>query len=366
MRLNLLGLFHTIPKPEFSHCAFTGRVMRFGKMMLPFGYEVIEYSNEGSETQASEHVVILEAERFRELKALYKIEQPIEAASTESTIYREFSAKLKEELAKRVQPGDIICHPFGIAHADLGGLFPQAHHVEIGIGYMQCAFPLRVYETYQWWAWHQGKEQQAGNAFQWVCPMGYDIDEWEPSYEPGEYLLYFGRVIECKGLQIVKEIAKRVDLPVRIVGEGDPQWIAQFMADAPSNLSVHPPVTGLARSELLRNALAMLMPTLYTEPFGGAGVEGMLCGTPLIASDFGAFAETIDHGYTGLRCKTLGDWVDAVKHADKFDREGIAKYARAKYSLQTVGDQMNRIFNQISMLNGNGWYDETPVDAVWQ
>lgn len=366
MTLHLLGLFHTIPRPEFSHCAFTGRVMRFGKMMLPYGYEVVEYSNEGSETQASEHVVILESDRFNDLKTLYEEEQPCQVASTDSTLYREFSARLKEELAKRVKPGDIVCHPFGIAHADLGELFPQAHHVEIGIGYTQCAFPLRVYETYQWWSWHQGKDQQAGNAYQWVCPMGYDIGEWAPSYDPGEYLLYFGRVIECKGLQIVKEIAKRTDLPVRIVGEGDPAWVTQFMADAPSNLTVHPPVTGLARSDLLRGARAMLMPTLYTEPFGGAGVEGMLCGTPLIASDFGAFAETVVHEHTGFRCKTLGDWLKAVKDVDLLDRRFISDYTRCKHSLENVGGQMDKIFSQISTLDGDGWYDETPIDAVWQ
>jgi glycosyltransferase involved in cell wall biosynthesis len=365
-RLHLLGLFHTIPRADYSHCAFTGRVIRFGKMMEPFGHEIIEYSNEGSESYADEHVTILSSERFEELKVLYKQEQPNEAASTNSTLYREFANILRRELASRLQPNDIVCHPFGIAHADLVVAFPDAKHLEIGIGYTQCAMPLRVYETYQWMSWHQGKEQTGGNDYQWVCPMGYDIEDWEPSYETGSYLLYFGRVIECKGLHIVKELARQVDLPVRIVGEANPMWLSSFMADAPSNLSYSPPVTGTARSDLLRNAYAMLMPTRYTEPFGGAGVEGMLCGTPLIASDFGAFSETVIHGYNGFRCHTLGDWIQAVRETKNLNRRAVASTARITYSLQNVGRQMDKIVRQIENLSNKGWYSLDGTDAVWE
>lgn len=363
-KLHLLGLFHTVPAAEFSHCAFTGRVIRFGKMMLPFGWDVIEYANEGSEADATEHVTILDTQRFWELKKLYKKEQPNEAASTDSTLYREFSSRLVKELALRIRDGDIVCHPFGICHSDLVSRFPNAHHVEIGIGYTQCAMPLRVYETYQWMSWHQGKEQTGGNDYQWVCPMGYDVSEWEPRYEKGDYLLYFGRVIECKGLAIVKELAKHVTMPVYVVGEGDPDFIEEFFKGA-ENIVIQGPVTGLARSDLLRHAYAMLMPTRYTEPFGGAGVEGQLCGTPLLSSDFGAFSETVIHNVTGYRCHTLGDWIQAVSDVGFLNRRQIAGLAREKYSLETVGRQMDKIFRQILTLNDKGWYSTKTFDAVW-
>ena len=363
MRLHLLGLFHTVPKAEYSHCAFTNRVRKFGQMMLPFGYEVIEYSNEGSETQASEHVVILTEEEFKPLQAKMKAAPPHGEATTDSDIYRAFCEKLNPELLKRVQPGDIVCHPFGHTHAYLGDLLPQARHVEIGIGYPHCHFDLRIYETYQWWSWHQGKEQKPGNAYQWVCPMAYDITEWEPKYDAGEYLLYFGRIVECKGLYTIKEIAKHTKSQIVLCGSGDPSpWLDPEIP----NLTYREPVTGRDRSELLRNARAMLMPTAYCEPFGGAGVEGQLCGTPLIASDFGAFSETVDHGITGFRCKTLGDWLAAIDNVDRLDRKVVANSARAKYSLENCGNQMDRIFQQIHNLSDTGWYDLEPTEAIWQ
>ena len=366
MRIHLIGLFHTVPAQKFSHCAFTNRVRVFGKMMIPYGYEIIEYSNEGSEAQSTEYVPILKSDEFENLKELYKIEQPNSVANVDSTLYRRFCEVLDAELEKRIQPGDIVAHPFGVAHAYLGAKFPEARHVEIGIGYTQCAFPLRIYETYQWWAWHQGKEQAAGNAYQWVVPMAYDTLEWDTYEDTGKYLLYFGRVIECKGLEIVKEIARHVDMEVRVVGEPDKDWFERFMADAPDNLVYMPPVTGKARSELLGNAYAMLMPTLYTEPFGGAGVEGMMCGTPLIAQDWGCFQENIRHGMNGFRCKTLGDWLRAIEKVKYLDREWISERTKLRYSLQNCGAHYDRIFKQISNLDDKGWYSLEPTDAIWE
>jgi hypothetical protein len=46
--LHLVGIFHTQHTAAYSHCAFTGKALRFPKMMQGQGYTVIEYSNAGS------------------------------------------------------------------------------------------------------------------------------------------------------------------------------------------------------------------------------------------------------------------------------------------------------------------------------
>mgnify|MGYP003349597707 CR=1 FL=1 len=130
--------------------------------MIPYGYEIIEYSNEGSEAQSTEYVPILKSDEFENLKELYKIEQPNSVANVDSTLYRRFCEVLDAELEKRIQPGDIVAHPFGVAHAYLGAKFPEARHVEIGIGYTQCAFPLRISPTPL--AWRLQCEHQGGTA----------------------------------------------------------------------------------------------------------------------------------------------------------------------------------------------------------
>jgi len=47
-----------------------------------------------------------------------------------------------------------------------------------------------------------------------------DIVKATNNYE-GDYVLYFGRIIDIKGLREVVEVAKRIDKKVIICGQGD-------------------------------------------------------------------------------------------------------------------------------------------------
>lgn len=349
--LHMIGLPHTKVSNEYSHCAFTGKVFRFSKMMQAYGYKVVEYSPEGSESEAKVKIPILTNDEFVSLSKLYQEEHPGTVARMDSTLFRKYNENLNLAMKDYVKDGDIICHPFGPAHQQLAAIFPKAFHVETGIGYNNPWASLRIYESYAWWHYHQGKENRYGHNYEFVVHNYYDLDEWTIRHEPGSYLLYFGRLQDDKGLYVVKEIAKHTGIKTIICGKGE---ATPYLDEAIPNLIYERPISGLARDALLGNALAMLMPTIYTEPFGGAGVEGMLCGTPLISSDHGAFSETVTD--ERLRCKTLRDWIEAVELVKNCNRQKLAQDARAKYCLQNVGAMYDRAFKQIYALNGKGWY----------
>lgn len=368
--LHLLGLPYTQVNLKYSHCAFSQKILRFSKMMQAYGYKVYEYSNEGSESECLNKVPILSLEELQRLSDLHRIEFPNDILNTGSTLCKAFNAKVIGEMVSRVQPGDIVCHPFGPTHQMVTQAFPQAFHVEMGIGYNNPYLNFRIYESYTHWHYIMGKEgTQQGSDYNWVIPNYFDVDEWTQRHEAGEYLLMFGRVQEDKGLNIVKEIAKHTDLKVIVCGTMN---IANELRDRISNnddynnhsytlldpaipnLLYKAPVRGKERDELLGKALAILMPTRYMEPFGCSGVEGMLCGTPLISSDFGSFSETQPDSW--YRCKTLKDYLNAIELAKTANRQKIAINARAKYCLQTVGEMYDKAFKQISNLNDKGWY----------
>lgn len=350
--LHLIGIFHTKHQESYSHCAFTGKALRFPKMMQMYGYKVIEYSNEGSESTADEKVVMLSHEEYA---TYYSNRKGTDFYGDDAVIgkpaHQAFESRLIPALTERLQPQDIICHPFGHAHQILMSVFPGHQHIETGIGYptlMPNSF--RIFESYAWMHNHQAKENRSGRNYEWVVPNYYDLEDWEPKYEHGEYLAFLGRISSIKGMDTIREIADYSPYPIILHGQGDPsQWFHP-------NIHYKGPIHGKERSEFLRNARAMLAPSMFIEPFCGMTVEAMLCGTPVITVDYGAMTETVSEGM-GFRCHTLGDWVDAVYNVGNLDRKYIADIARSKYSLEACGKKYDKIFMQLNDLHRKGWYE---------
>ncbi len=351
--LHLLGIFHTVHSADYSHCAFTGKALRFAKMMQEFGYPVIEYANEGSESDAKEKVPMLSQE---ELYGHIGDKQGGnkfygDTAQVGSAWHAAFEKRLFPALRERLEKRDIICHPFGRAHAQLVNEFPHHIHLETGIGYPELLpGAFKIFESYAWMHYHQGKEKRNGHNYEWVIPNYFDLDDWEPRYEQGKYIAFMGRICAAKGMDTVLEIAKRINMKVKIAGQGDPTpW-------KHPNIEYVGPLKGRERSEFIRHAYCQLMPTQFVEPFGGSGVEGLLCGTPLIASDYGAFTETVQQGFNGYRCHVLKQWLGAINAVQNLDRKKIADHACGRYSLQQCGVEYDTALRQLNELHEEGWY----------
>lgn len=353
--LHLVGIFHTIHSQAYSHCAFTGKALRFSKMLQMYGYDVIEYANAGSESEAREKVPLLtreELEQFTGVRDKTAFHGDLAAVGTPH--HTEFEKRLVAEMAKRIKPKDIVCHPFGHAHSRLLHDFPTNIHVETGIGYPTLVQgTIRIFESYAWRHYHAGKDGRQGTNYEWVIPNYFEINDWQPRFAPGQYYAFLGRIDKCKGLDTLFEIAKHLPTgspKIVLCGQGDPSpWTHP-------NIEYRGPIHGTERSEFMRNAICSLMPTNFIEPFGGSGVEGMLCGTPLISTDYGAFTETVRHGFNGFRCKTLADWLEALQKVSALDRRAIAKDARATYSLEACGARYDDAFQKIHQLYDKGWY----------
>ncbi len=355
-RIHVLGVAHTVPHVDYLVCAFTAKVLLFSDVIQPYGWHVVEYSNEGSSSSAREHIVILSAERLRTLSKRTSREEPMDADVNNQELQREFQHILVEKLKGRVRKGDIVCHVWG-PNMEVYEAFPDCHHVELCVGYTASpGLPFRIYETSAWMHWHYGKAgHEDGNNYKWAIPSPIDTEIWKYCAAPGNYAVFLGRVTSRKGINTLVEIARRLpELPIHIYGPGDTSpW-----ADAPANIVFKGPVFGQDRIEVVRRARCMLMPTVFIEPFGNSGVEAQLCGVPLIGTTFGAFQETVIDGVTGFRCNTLADWIEAIRVSATLDRRRIAEIARTRYSKNVIGQQYDRAFRQLADLSGRGWYAE--------
>jgi glycosyltransferase involved in cell wall biosynthesis len=353
--LHIIGLPHTIVSSEYSHCAFSGKILRFAKMMHRYGWRVLEYSNEGSESEA-EHVRILTKIEFENLSRREGETHFFDADFDNHALTEAFYGRVEQKLSELTRPHDIVCHVFGPLQR-LVPFAPECFHVESGIGYT-ChvdVMPFRVFESEIWRAWHSGRQHNImGNHLSWVTPNYFDVAEWPLEKEPEKFFLFFGRIKCDKGLRIILELARRC--PERrfvICGQGDPtEWLTE------SNIEYQKPAHGKDRAKLLGKAAAVICASEYLEPFCGSCVEAQLCGTPVITTNFGAFVETVEHAKSGYRCRTLGDFLAALNLVGFLDREYISKRARALYSLETVGGIYDMIFKQIQDQARLGWYSK--------
>jgi len=355
--LHVLGIAHTVPHEDYLVCAFTSKVLLFPEVIQPFGWDVIEYSNEGSASKAREHVVILTKERLRALSQRRSREEPLDADVNNKDLQSEFQRVLLEKIRSRAKPGDIVCHVWG-PNWEVYNHLRDCHHIELCVGYYASpGLPFRVYESSAWMHWHYGKAgQEDGNHYKWVIPSPIDVDKWVFCEKPDDYAIFLGRVTARKGINELVEIARRMpELPIHVYGPGD---TSQWAKEAPTNLVFKGPIFGDERVDVVRRARCMLMPTVFIEPFGNSGIEAQLCGVPLIASSYGAFQETVLEGVTGYRCHTLADWVEAIRLSRSLDRRQIATLARAKYSKEAAGKQYDWALKQLADLSGRGWYGD--------
>jgi len=236
--------------------------------------------------------------------------------------------------------------------------------VEMGIGYTGVFADFRVFESYAWMHYIYGlyyKNMTAcdGKFFDCVIPNFFDPEDFEFSDKKEDYLLYMGRITGRKGISIVVDIAHRTGMKVVLAGKDNPKEPV-LKANDPLVKYIGP-VGPAERSALMSKARAILVPTIYLEPWGGVNTEAMFCGTPAITTDWGGFSESVDHGKTGFRCRTMEQFVWAVKYGvEQLNPYHIRDYAVKNFSLERVGKMYHEYFHQIHTLWGKGMYEEYP------
>lgn len=168
---------------------------------------------------------------------------------------------------------------------------------------------------------------------------GIDSKEFTFNSSPDDYLLFFGRIHPEKGTSECIQIAKQTGTRLIISGLIQDQnyfdeRVKPFIND---DDIVYVGNSGpVDRNRLLGNALVLLHPVSFDEPFGLSVVEAMFCGTPVIAFNRGSMPELILHGETGFIVETVNEAVDAINGIKSINRKDCLKWVSSKFTREKM------------------------------
>jgi glycosyltransferase involved in cell wall biosynthesis len=178
-----------------------------------------------------------------------------------------------------------------------------------------------------------------------VIPHGIDVDAFPFEPDPGDYLLFLGRMIADKGPVDAIRIAERAGLPLVLAGPP-----SRYFAEA-----VEPLVDGERvryagrvgpeeRNRLLAGAAALLFPSSYPEPFGLVMVEALACGTPVLATAVGAAPEIVEPALTGHVGATAADLAELIGPTLALDRRRVRARAVERFAYARMVDDYEALY----------------------
>lgn len=141
-------------------------------------------------------------------------------------------------------------------------------------------------------------------SFEWdLLRNPFDATSFVAPADPGDYALYFGRLIDEKGVDVLLEAARVIEsVPVVIVGDGpDREKLQQRAADLDiRNVSFLGAKWGNELDEILSSCRFVVVPSLWHENFPYVILQSFAMGKPVVGTDRGGIPELVAHEERGL------------------------------------------------------------------
>jgi glycosyltransferase involved in cell wall biosynthesis len=179
---------------------------------------------------------------------------------------------------------------------------------------------------------------------------GIDLNRFNFVAEPGDYLLFLGRIHPDKGTHLAIEVAKRAHRPLIIAGVvQDEAYFDEAIRPHVDGVDVTylGPVEPTERDALLGDARALLHLISFAEPFGLSVIESLAAGTPVIATPLGSMPELLQHGTTGFLVPDVEAAVVAVGRIEELDRQTCRQYALTRFSADRMIDAYLALFQRV-------------------
>jgi glycosyltransferase involved in cell wall biosynthesis len=174
---------------------------------------------------------------------------------------------------------------------------------------------------------------------------GIALEKFRFRAEPGDYLVFLGRISPEKGVDQAIEISRLTRKRLILAAKVDPvdrsyyyDLIKPLIEKNAEFVSEPKEIDDVEKDSLLGGALACVCPVVFPEPFGLAMVEAMATGTPVVGLRAGSIPEVIVDGETGFVCDSVTEMVEAVGKVRQLDRRASRERVKRLFSATNMAD----------------------------
>ena len=181
---------------------------------------------------------------------------------------------------------------------------------------------------------------------------GIPADLHRPSFEPGRYLAFLGRISPEKRPDRAIRIARAAGIPLKIAAKIDRVDEDYFRSEI-LPLIDDPAVEFIGeineheKTQFLGGAAALLFPVDWPEPFGLVMIEAMACGTPVLAFRCGSVPEVIEDGVTGKVVDTEEEAIAALPAILSYDRRAVRQRFEVRFTATRMADDYVSTYRQL-------------------
>jgi glycosyltransferase involved in cell wall biosynthesis len=182
---------------------------------------------------------------------------------------------------------------------------------------------------------------------------GLPSDVLKPQFNPrGGYVAFLGRIAREKRPDRAIQIARSLGVPLKIAAKVDRVDESYFREEIEPLLSgggveFIGEINEQQKNAFLGEALALLFPIDWPEPFGLVMVEAMACGTPVLAFRCGSVAEVIDDGITGIVVDDLDQGIAALPRVLALDRRAVRQRFEERFSVNRMAKDYLAVYRSL-------------------
>jgi len=181
---------------------------------------------------------------------------------------------------------------------------------------------------------------------------GIDLDRFAvKESEARSFLLSLGRICQDKGTATAIDIAKALNLPLKIAGKVDEADRTYFDQHVKPHLSQNIEYIGEVdhdkKVSLYQKAIAVVYPIAFEEPFGLVMVEAMACGTPLMAFDRGSVRELLSDGETAIIGNSKDELIARFPELSKFKSDICRRRVEQLFSKEKLVSNYESVYTNL-------------------